>query len=63
VHTRREARRLGAVLPARAFLALCDEWIERRLPLIHEAERQLAWFAEVPARALKSGVRPALASR
>lgn len=39
----------------------CDEWIEQRLALVHDAERALAWFADVPHRALKSGLANALA--
>ncbi len=45
------------------LLAFCDSWMERRLPLVHDAERQLAWFAEVPKRALQSGMHAALAPR
>lgn len=41
----------------------CDEWLEERLRLVHGAERQLAWFADVPHRALKSGLGAALAAK
>lgn len=37
----------------------CDEWLEQRLSLVHSAEKQLAWFADVPHRALKSGLAAA----
>ena len=40
----------------------CDEWLEQRVELIHAAERELAWFADVPHRALKSGLANALTS-
>jgi len=41
----------------------CDEWLAERVELIHEAETQLAWFADVPHRALESGLSVALAPR
>jgi hypothetical protein len=41
----------------------CDEWLEQRIALVHDAERQLAWFAEVPARAIKSGLATSLATK
>lgn len=47
----------------RELIAFCDSWLEGRLTLVHDAERQLAWFAEVPARALQSGMQAALAPR
>lgn len=37
------------------LLAFCEDWLERRIALVHDAERQLAWFADLPARALMSG--------
>ncbi|MDX2090676.1 MAG: hypothetical protein SFX73_22645 [Kofleriaceae bacterium] len=35
----------------------CEEWLATRRPLIEEAEASLAWFAERPQRALRSGLR------
>ncbi len=45
------------------LLQFCDEWLEQRIRLLHEAERQLAWFADVPGRAIKSGLRASLATK
>jgi hypothetical protein len=45
------------------LLQFCDEWLEQRIRLLHEAERQLAWFADVPTRAIKSGLRASLATK
>lgn len=42
------------------LVQFCDEWIEERVRLLHGAESQLAWFADVPNRALKSGLAAAL---
>jgi hypothetical protein len=42
------------------LVQFCDEWLERRIELVHQAERQLAWFADAPRRALRSGLRVAL---
>ncbi len=43
------------------LVGFCDEWLPTRLELVATAERQLAWFADVPSRALKSGMRAAIA--
>jgi hypothetical protein len=55
---REVAARSGDVYLAR----FCDELIGERTPLIAAAEQSLAWFAEHPARALRSGLRAALPS-
>jgi hypothetical protein len=41
----------------------CDEWLEQRVLLLQAAERHLGWFADVPHRALKSGLVASLAHR
>lgn len=40
----------------------CDEFLLERLTLIEGAEQALAWFAEQPAKAIRSGMRLALES-
>ena len=45
------------------LVGFIDEWMPRRLELLHDAERALAWFAERPARAVQSGARAAIAPR
>jgi hypothetical protein len=42
------------------LVQFCDEWLQQRIELVHGAERQLAWFADAPRRALRSGLRVAL---
>ena len=39
----------------------CDAWLAERVPLVEAAERELHWFAEAPAAALRSGLRAAFA--
>jgi hypothetical protein len=41
--------------------AFCEELIVTRRPLLDQAEATMAWFAERPERALRSGLRAALA--
>lgn len=43
-----------------AMVHFCDELLIERLSLIERAEQALAWFAEEPEQALKSGVVRAL---
>lgn len=45
------------------LVTFIDDWMPRRLELIAHAERALAWFAEVPKRALQSGLHNAIAPR
>lgn len=54
-------RACAARLDEKPLLEFCDELLEQRTVLVHEAERQLAWFAELPHRALKSGLATAIA--
>ena len=42
------------------LIKFCDEFLLERLALIERAEQALAWFAEQPARAIRSGFRLAL---
>jgi hypothetical protein len=42
------------------LVRFCDEFLLERLALIEGAEQALAWFAEQPARAIRSGMRLAL---
>lgn len=42
------------------LLRFCDEFLVERLGLIEGAEQALAWFAEQPSRAIRSGMRLAL---
>jgi hypothetical protein len=42
------------------FVKFCDELLVERLGLIEGAEQALAWFAEEPSRAIRSGARLAL---
>ena len=43
-----------------ALVRFCDELLVARLCLIEDAEQVLAWFAEQPSLALRSGARMAL---
>jgi hypothetical protein len=61
VDTVRLLREVAVRLGDDRLLRFCDEWLPRRLELIGEAERQLSWFADVPSRALRAGVRAATA--
>ena len=42
------------------LMRFCDEFLIERLALIEGAEAALAWFAEQPSRAIRSGMRLAL---
>ena len=42
------------------LVRFCDEWLMERLALVENAEQALAWFAEQPTRAIRSGLRLAL---
>jgi hypothetical protein len=42
------------------LVRFCDEFLLERLALIEGAEQALAWFAEQPSRAIRSGMRLAL---
>jgi hypothetical protein len=42
------------------LMRFCDEFLIERLALIEGAEQALAWFAEQPSRAIRSGMRLAL---
>lgn len=44
------------------LVRFCDELLLERLALLEGAEQALAWFADEPARALRSGMRLALQS-
>jgi hypothetical protein len=61
VDTMRLLREVAVRVGDDRLLQFCDAWLRRRLELIGEAERQLAWFADVPSRALRSGMRTATA--
>lgn len=40
-----------------AVVEFCDRWLAERVPLLDAAERELHWFADVPKKAIKSGLR------
>lgn len=61
IDTARLLRAVAVRLADDRLLGFCDEWLAQRIVLVGEAERQLAWFADMPARALRSGMRAALA--
>lgn len=63
VDVTRLLREVAIRLGDERLLQFCDEWLEQRSVLLHEAERQLAWFADLPTRALKSGLATALATK
>lgn len=42
------------------IVRFCDDWLVERLGLLERAEQALAYFADQPARALKSGLAVAL---
>jgi hypothetical protein len=42
------------------LVRFCDEMLVERLGLVEEAEQALAWFAEQPSQAIRSGARLAL---
>lgn len=42
------------------LVAFCDDLIPQRERLLEQAQRSLAWFADQPAVALRSGLRAAL---
>jgi len=42
------------------LVRFCDEFLIERLALIEDAEQALAWFAEQPSKAIRSGARLAL---
>jgi len=43
------------------MVQFCDEWLVERRGLLEHAEQAMVYFAERPARALRSGLRIALA--
>jgi hypothetical protein len=63
IDTARLLREVAVRLGDERIVKFCDEWLPRRLDLVARAERELAWFADVPSRALRSGLRAAIASR
>ena len=63
VDTARLLREVAKKVGDERLVAFLEEWMPVRLELLGEAERALAWFAEVPRRALQSGLRGAFASR
>ena len=42
------------------LMKFCDEFLLERVALIERGEQALAWFADQPARAIRSGLRLAL---
>ncbi len=40
-------------------VAFCDAWLEERRALVENAERELRWFADLPRRAIHSGLHAA----
>lgn len=63
VDTARLLREVALKVGDQPLVRFIDEWMPRRLELLAQAERALAWFAEDPARALQSGLRNAIAPR
>jgi hypothetical protein len=63
VDTVRLLREVAVRLGDDRLVEFCDDWLPRRVELVTRAERQLAWFADVPSRALRSGTRVALGPR
>jgi hypothetical protein len=53
------AIRLGDV----KLIEFIDNWMPRRLDLLHAAEATLSWFADSPARAVQSGLSAAIVSK
>ncbi|MEJ7602975.1 MAG: hypothetical protein WKG01_34125 [Kofleriaceae bacterium] len=45
-----------------AVVRFCDDQLVERIPLLEAAERELAWFADCPTKALRSGLRVAFES-
>jgi hypothetical protein len=60
IDTTRLLREVAIRMGDQRLVQFCDEWLEQRVVLVHDAERQLAWFADAPRRALRSGLRVAL---
>lgn len=46
-------------LDERDMVAFCDAWLEERRALVENAERELRWFADLPRRAIHSGLHAA----
>lgn len=63
IDTVRLLRDVGVRLGDNDLVLFCEQWLPARLDLVHAAERELGWFADMPARALQSGLRAAIASR
>jgi hypothetical protein len=61
--TARLLREVSARLGDVHMVGFIDEWMPRRLELVHDAERALAWFAETPKHAVQSGMRTAIEPR
>jgi hypothetical protein len=62
VDATRLLREVAARLGDTHLIRFCDEWLVERSGLIEHAEQCLAWFAERPEAALRSGLRIALQS-
>ena len=39
------------------MVAFCEDWLRERRPLLETAEREMHWFAEMPRKAIRSGLR------
>lgn len=42
-----------------AMRSFCEQWLAQREPLVDAAEQELHYFAELPRRAIRSGLRVA----
>src|SRR5690606_31328766 len=52
-------RSVAERLDEREMVAFLDEWLEERKALVENAERELHWFADLPRRAIRSGLHAA----
>lgn len=49
-------------LDERPMVAFLEDWLRERIALVDTAERELRYFAEVPRKAIRSGLRLAFGS-
>ncbi len=52
-------REVAERLDERDMAAFCDAWISERVVLVQAAERELHWFADLPRKAIRSGLHAA----
>ena len=60
ISTARLLREVSQRLGDTHMAGYCDDMLFDRVPLVDEAEREVTWFARIPTKAIRTGLRAAL---